>query len=137
MKRSTFLLISSIGQLFFGIFFLFFTEIAATASLKNINDMTEVALLFQKNIGVFNIGFGIVTILSRKSPDTIALRAILIGTLFYLIASVCTDSYAIINGLFTTQGWGGIVFRIVFIIGYFYYLAKMKIEQPPSQPMAR
>jgi hypothetical protein len=127
MKRPTFLLIASIGQLFFGVFFLFFPEIAASSSLVDKNNITDVAMLFERNLGVFSTGFGIITFMSRKSEDNIALRAIFLGTLFYLIASVCTDAYAIINGLFTPQGWGGIGFRLLFIVGYCYYLAKMKI----------
>jgi hypothetical protein len=126
MKRDTFLLIGAIGQLFFGIFFLFFTDIAAAQNMKEVS-MTNI--LLEKNLGVFSLGFGIVTFLSRKSSDTIALRALLIGTLFYLIVSSLVDSYGIMKGLFTSDGWGGIGARIVFIIGYIYYLAKMKVDQ--------
>ncbi|MES2285480.1 MAG: hypothetical protein V4547_07315 [Bacteroidota bacterium] len=124
MKRKTFLLIGAIGQLFIGVFFLVFTEMAASQLMK---ETTDAALLLQKNLGIFSIAFGIITLLSRKSPDTIALKAIFIGTLFYLIASVCADAYGVFKGIFTSQGWGGIVFRGLFIAGYFYYLAKMKI----------
>jgi hypothetical protein len=131
MKRSTFLLIAAIGQLFFGILFLFFTEMAASQNMKVVTDS---ALLLQKNLGVFSIAFGIISFLSRKDSDTISLRAILIGTLFYLIVSVCVDAYGIIKGIFTPQGWGGIVARILFIIGYFSYLTKMKINQDLKQP---
>lgn len=129
MKRHIFLIIAAIGQLFFGVFFLFFTDVAAAQNMKEI---TESALILQKNLGVFSLGLGLITIFSRKSPDTIALRAIFIGTLFYLIASSCVDAYGIIKGVFTPQGWGGIVARGLFIVGYLYYLVKMKIEKTES-----
>lgn len=130
MKRQTFLLIAAIGQLFFGIFFLFFSEAATAQSMKE--TATETTLLFVKNLGGFQLGVGMITLLCRKSPDTLALRAILIGTLVYLVASVSIDAYGILAGFFTPQGWGGIVARVLFIVGYIYYLAKMKIEPAGS-----
>jgi hypothetical protein len=126
MKRETFLLIGAISQLFSGIFFLFFTKVAASQLMK---ETTDTALLLEKNIGIFSIAFGLVTFFCRKSPDTIALKAIFIGTLFYLIASTSMDTFGVLNGTFSSQGWAGIIVRLFFIIGYFYFLSKMKINQ--------
>lgn len=128
MKRHTFLLIGGISQLFLGFFFLLFTD---TAAAQNMVEITESALMLQKNIGVFSIAFGIVTLLARRSGDSLALRAILIGTIFYLIASSGVDSYGILSGAFTSMAWGGIAVRVIFIFGYFYYLVRIEVDEPP------
>lgn len=79
MKRETFLVISGAAQIILGIYFFFFSEMAGVQFVQGI---TVTALFLEKSIGIGSIALGLITFLCRKSPDTIALRAVLIGTLF-------------------------------------------------------
>ncbi len=124
MKREIFLLIAALVQLFLGLYFFFFSEMAGAQFVKGI---TDTSLFLEKSLGAFSMAFALITFLCRKSEDTMALRAILIGTIFHLVLTTIVDGAAILKGVYSSQAWGGIVFRIVFVIGYIFYAAKLKI----------
>ncbi len=125
MKREIFLLISAIVQVLLGIYFFFFSEMAAAQFVQG---MTDTSLFLEKSLGVFSIAFGLTTFLCRKCPDSVALRSVLTGTLFYLILTTIVDGAAILKGVYSVQAWGGIIFRIVFVFGYLYYVSKIRIR---------
>src|SRR5437667_6955903 len=116
MKRHVFLFIAGIVQVIFGAMFLFFTA-DAIAPLVNGIIMEPALLTVAKNVGVFMIAIGLINFLGRNSRDYIALSAILLGSLFCLVVTTGTDTYWTIKGVFTSQAWGSIGIRIIFILG--------------------
>jgi hypothetical protein len=102
MKRSTFMIIAALVQLGFGSMFAFFPELAIGQFLRESVPETTIMI---RITGIFLLSFGVINYLARQSDDSLALRAILIGSLFYLVFTIAMDIYWTLEGMFETSSW--------------------------------
>ena len=66
--------------------------------------------------------FGIMNLIARHSSPSPALTSVLVGTLFYLLFTTACDAHWIFVGVLTPLAWISITLRLVFALGYVYYL---------------
>jgi len=126
MKRETFLLITAVLAALFGIFFIFLTPLAVS---QFITDQGGSVLMLERSVGISLLSIGLRNYFARKRTDTLALKAIMAGTVFLLFGSVVIEIYAVMNGDFTAQVWGGVIAKLLMAIGYLYYLGKFRLVQ--------
>ena len=119
MHRSRFLLITGWFHVFFGVFFMLFSDLAI--DLFMVVEGTS-ALVIVWGLSGICFAFGIMNLIARHSSPSPALTSVLVGTLFYLLFITACDAHWIFVGVLTPLAWISITLRLVFALGYVYYL---------------
>ena len=107
----------------FGAFFLFGQGYASRIIFSVPGPNAPMMMLGMSGI-VFS--FRLINYLARDSAESRAMRAVLIGTAFYLLFTVVFDSYWTIQGLLNPIAWASIGIRSVMAGCYVYYILKEK-----------
>jgi hypothetical protein len=119
MERQQFMLVVGWFHVIFGAFFLLFSELAITLFIDQAGPSS--ALIVRGLAGIC-FAFGLMNLIARKSKPGPALKAVLVGTLFYLLFTVSCDIHWTSIGLLKPLAWFSIVIRIGFAGGYVYLL---------------
>lgn len=98
-----------------GVLFLFFSAHAANTLVI---DPPPRSVLLVRGLGGILIAFGVMNVLARHVTDARALRAILAGTLVYLLSTLAFDVRWILAGLLHPAAWATIAIRAVFAAAY-------------------
>lgn len=123
MSRPRFLLLIGAFHLLFGAFFLLFTGAAVHLFIETPG---AAALVIVKGLSGICFAFGLMNLMARNSPDGPALRAVMVGTLFYLLFTTGCDVYWIRTGVLKPLAWASVALRLVFAAGYVYQLVVRK-----------
>ncbi len=121
MTRRAFMLAMAWFHMAFGAFFLFFQSFASRIIFSEPGPNAPMMMVGLSGI-VF--AFGLINYLARDSAESQAMRAVLIGTAFYLVFTVIFDSYWTIQGLLNPIAWLSIGIRSVMAGCYGYFLLK-------------
>ena len=123
MSRDRFMLLVGAFHLLHGSLFLFLTGSVAALFL---NTPSAEAHLIMKVLGGISYAVGVMNLTARKSPDSHALLAVLLGTFFYLLCTVGGEIRWIQTGVLKPVAWVPIGIRLLFTCGYGYYLTGRK-----------
>lgn len=119
MKRSTFLSITALLSLVFGVGLLLFPLDVARSYCMTID---EAGVLFARSVGASLLALGLVNWLARNAPASSALNAVLYGNLALHIVTMLLDAFATVTGVICIQGWGTVAMHVVLASGFAYYL---------------
>ena len=124
MKRSTFLLISSILAFVFGIMMFFLPGLAA----KFLGILsTPGAMSLLRGMGGLIIGSGAINFLLRNYQDTNALKALLIANIVTHLLGLSADILGVLDGVLTTLKIVPVEMTHLFVgAGSFICLLKLK-----------
>ena len=124
MQRKTFFTIAAVVAVLFGLVMLASPGKMMEGMGSQPNDSTNAVLVV---VAVFLISVGIMTFLARKDEGSIALRAIIIGSIVMHIALIPIDWVAYAQGTFTKMSGflPGTIVHIIFAAGFIYYLARL------------
>ena len=125
MKRQTFLIIAAtVGTVFSLYMFLAPAKMMEGMGIQS-NDSIN-AILQVMCVMLFSIS--VITFLARKDEGSIALRAIIIGSIFMHIASIPIDWIAFQRGVFTQISGliPGTIVHIILAIGFILCLKNLK-----------
>lgn len=118
MKRSTFLAISAIIAIFFGITMLLMPDkMLAMYAIT----MDGGGILVGRSLGALLFSLGLINWTARKAEDSLALRAILFGNLASHALTLVLDLMGTTSGDISAQGWGAVVMHLVLGAGFAYY----------------
>jgi hypothetical protein len=124
MKRKTFLVIASVVALLFAVIM-----IAAPGKVMQSQGLTadEPVKATLQFLGVMILAVAIITYLSRNDPGSIALRAVLIGSIVVHVLSMAMDWITYARGVFSQVSGiiPGTVVHTLLAIGFIYYLVKL------------
>ena len=124
MERSTFLIIAAIIPLLFGLVMMFVPNQMLSNSLTSAPNLQTRSVTQWVGFGTFTVG--LMTLLSRNDPGSIALKAILIGNIVFHSLGVCFDIYHYSIGVMNLSGLiAGLIPHSLLIIGCVYYLLKV------------
>jgi hypothetical protein len=123
MQRRQFMLVVGWFHVFFGAFFLLFSNLAITLFIAQAGPSSS---LIVRGLAGICFAFGMMNLLARKSKPGPALKAVLVGTLFYLLFTVGCDIHWTRIGLLQPLAWLSIVIRLGFAGGYVYLLMMRK-----------
>ncbi|MFZ1686475.1 MAG: hypothetical protein WAU70_03575 [Flavobacteriales bacterium] len=126
MNRSTFMLAMAWFHLVAGAFFLFSTQ-RATEFIFCFPEPTHRLLMV--GLGAVVSVFGLMNYLARNSEDSQALRALLLGTTFYLFFTVAFDVYWTLHGSIKPIAWISIALRTAFASMYIHFITRMRIRE--------
>lgn len=68
--------------------------------------------------------FGLMNLMARNDAHSPALKAVLTGTLFYLLFTVSCDIHWTLIGILAPLAWLSVALRFGFAVGYVYYLVR-------------
>ncbi len=119
MKRSTFLAISAILALLFGLGFLLFPQASVTAFGM---EATPGVLSFARALGSILVGLGILNWMARNDRMSASLRAILWGNFIIQAILSVLNIFDITSGVVNASAWFGEVVHVLLAIGFLYYL---------------
>lgn len=127
MKRSTFLLITSIVSLLFGAVMLFIPDKAAEGfGILS----TREHLMFFRAMGEGILAMGVLNFLVRNDSDSNALKSILIFNALYHALGLINDFYSVSQEAITlTNVMPGIVVHLFIGVGSIFYLMKIKVSK--------
>lgn len=124
MKRQTFLTIAAVVGALFAVVML----ASPSKMMENVggqpNDTTNVVL---QVVGVMLFSISVMTFLARKDGGSIALRAILIGSILMHLVSLPIDWIAFQAGTLTQLSGiiPGTIVHVILAVGFIYYLMKL------------
>jgi hypothetical protein len=127
MKRQTFLTIAAAVSVLFAAFMIASPAKMMEGMGSQPNATTNVVL---QAMSIILLSIGIITFLARKDAGSIALQAIIIGSIVMHIVLLPIDWVAYQQGTFT-QASGiipGTVIHIIFAIGFIYYLKNLSTK---------
>ena len=75
---------------------------------------------------VVTLAFGPMNLIARNGPESAALLAVLVGTLFYLLFTTGCDIHWILTGMLKPLAWASVGLRLLFAGGYAYQLVVRK-----------
>ncbi|HPF91909.1 MAG: hypothetical protein H6590_03340 [Flavobacteriales bacterium] len=119
MPRPRFLFLMGAFHILFGAFFFLFTGLAVDLFIETAG---EAAAVIVKGLSGICFAIGLMNLMAHNSADGPALRAVLVGTLFYLLFTTSCDAYWIHTGVLKPLTWASIALRVVFAAGYVYQL---------------
>jgi hypothetical protein len=123
MKRSTFLLISSIFLFLLSAVMLF----AAQQMLKQVGAKTsDWAVIAMHNVAIFMFAFAVMNFLLRNVPFSAGIGSLMVGNLIALIGTISYDLRLHMEGELNNQVWPSVIIRSLFAIGFIYYLVRRK-----------
>jgi hypothetical protein len=126
MKRSIFLLITSIISLLFGGMMLLVPDKAAEGF--GIISTPETLMLL-RGMGEPILAMGVLNFLVRNDSDSNALKSIFILNVLYHALGLANDFYSVSQEIITlTNVMPGIVVHLFIGIGSIFYITKMKIS---------
>lgn len=135
MKRSTFLLISSILSFAFGILMFLLPGLAAK-SLGIVSTPEATSLL--RGMGGLIIGSGAVIFLLRNNKDTGTLKVLLITNIITHLLGLSADIWGVVDGVLTTSKIVPVEMTHLFVgIGSFICLLKLKAIGPVNDGQNR
>jgi hypothetical protein len=135
MKRSTFLLISSILSFAFGILMFLLPGLAAK-SLGIVSTHETTSLL--RGMGGLIIGSGAVIFLLRNNKDTGTLKVLLITNIITHLLGLSADIWGVADGVLTTSKIVPVEMTHLFVgIGSFICLLKLKAIGPVNDGQNR
>lgn len=106
-----------------GLLFLF---LSARATECLVIDPPPRSVLLVRGLGGILIAFGTMNIMARRGENGPALRAVLAGTLLYLVFTTAFDVRWVLCGLLTSAAWLTIAIRGVFAVAYARALWKLR-----------
>lgn len=118
--RSRLLVLSGGAHLVCGLLFLFFSDATVGALVV---DPPPRSVLLVRGLGGILIAFGVMNLLACRAPDGRALRALMAGTLLFLLFTAGFDLLWATQGLLHTAAWATIAVRGVLAVGYAWALA--------------
>lgn len=121
MTRNRFMLAVGVFHVLFGAFFFFFTSAGAQLFIE---PPGKASLVIVKGLSGICFAFGAMNIIARHSAEGPALKAVLVGTLFYLLFTTGCDAYWIRTGILTPLAWASIALRLGFAGGYAFHLSR-------------
>lgn len=132
MERRQFMLIVGWFHVGFGAFFLLFSDLAITLFIDQAGPSSS---LIVRGLAGICFAFGLMNLLARKSKPGPALKAVLVGTLFYLVFTVGCDVHWTWIGLLRPLAWLSIAIRLGFAGGYVYllFMRKKGVPGPTSR----
>jgi hypothetical protein len=120
MTAKTFLTISSIFVILFGLSFL----LAPGASITTYGSEPEPHLvLVVRFLGSAFLAFGTVQWIGKEVQDWEAIRAVLLGVAVLNGLTLLLSVWGIAQGLFNAMGWLNAILEIVFLAGALYFLS--------------
>jgi hypothetical protein len=120
MTAKTFLTISSVFAILFGLSFL----LAPGASITTYGTEPEPHLiLVVRFLGSALLAFGTVQWIGKEIRDQEAIRALLIGVAVLNVLTLLLSLWGIAQGLFNAMGWLNAILGIVFLGGALYFLS--------------
>jgi hypothetical protein len=127
MKRQTFLTIAASVGILFSIFMLASPSEMIKSMGAQPGDLSD-ALIQVMSVLLFSIS--LITFLARKDQGSLALRAIIIGSLVMHIGSIPIDWIAFRHGTFTQISGliPGTCIHIIFTIGFILTFKNLKIK---------
>lgn len=121
MKLSTYLTISAVISILFGLMFLLIPEQSVSGFGMSI---TPGVIAFARAMGSMLLGLGVINWLARKESMSPSLRGILWGNLIIQGIQAILNLFDISSGVVGSSAWGGEVIHIVLAAGFAYYLFK-------------
>jgi high-affinity Fe2+/Pb2+ permease len=120
VKLSTYLSISAIIGLAFGLMFL----LATGFMLVLYGTATDPHNFFQvRYFGATLVWVSLITWLARHVRDETAIRAILIGTAVGCVLGAAISLWGVMSGLTNALGWTSVVVYVAVLAGALYHLA--------------
>lgn len=120
MKRSTFLAISAILALLFGLGFLFLPGQSVTGFGI---EATPAVISFARAVGATLVGLAILNWMARNDRMSVSLRAILWANFVIQGLSAILNILDITSGVVNPAGgWFGEAIHVLLAIGFLYYL---------------
>jgi sensor histidine kinase YesM len=119
MKLKTILVINAILLGLFGLTSLLAPEASATPYGLTLDPLSK---HLNQVLGAFFLGLAVLSWMSRKVTDSIALRAILVAFSISYIISLIISIKDILSGLGNALGWSSVVLYLLLLIGFGYYL---------------
>ena len=109
MKRSTFLLISSIFLFLLSAAMLF----AAQQMLTQVGAKTsDWAVIAMHNVAIFMFAFAVMNFLSRNAPFSAGIGSLMLGNLIVLIGTISYDLRLHMEDELNNQVWPSVIIRI-------------------------
>lgn len=125
MNRSVFLLVAAIFSFLIGGMSVLFPDKMAEGF--GITSSPLISFL-SRELGVFNLGLGVLNVLVRQEPDSKTLKAIFIFNLIYHVLMIPVNLVALTSGTFTLgQAAPALLFHLVFGAGFIFYWLRIKI----------
>lgn len=109
------MLLCGIVHLLCGVLFLLFSERTVQGLVV---DPPAPSVLLVRGLGGILIAFGTLNVMAHNAPDGPAVRAVLAGTLVYLLITTGFDVRWTVEGLLLPMAWITIAVRTVFAIVY-------------------
>ncbi len=119
MKRGTFLTISAIVALLFGLGFLIFPQ-RSVAEFGM--EATPAVLSFARAVGSLLVGLGILNWMVRNERMSVSLRAILWANLIIQGIDAVLNILDITSGVVNASAWVGEAVHVLLALGFLYYL---------------
>lgn len=127
MKLSTYLSITSVIGLAFGLMFLFATGFM----LVLYGTPTEPHNFLQvRYFGATLVWVSIIIWLARHVRDDTAIRAILIGSAVGCILGAAISLWGVVSGLTNALGWSSVIVYLALLAGALYHLAPARRPLP-------
>lgn len=127
MKRSAFLLVAALIPTIFGSLMMFAPELMLYNLTVEITPGLR-AVTQWVGFGVFSLG--IINFLSRSDNGSTALKAVMVGNIFFHTLGICFDVYDYAVGIMRLAGLiTGLIPHFVLALGFIYYLWKLPAER--------
>jgi len=127
MKLSTFLSISSIVGLVYGLLFLIVPGVMLTLH----GEAAEADNLMQiRFFGSALVGWALIVWLGRHVRDDRAIRAMLVGSATGFGLGTLISLWGVMSGLMNAMGWSSVIVYLLLLAGAVYFLAPAHRLQP-------
>ena len=121
MSRSLFLLITGIYTALLSLSMVFATEMALISYGTPQVDLSHISIM--QFLGVSNIGLGLLALLNRHTPNSVALRNTLLALAVTMLAGIVLGIYHVylLDVPFSTFFVVDSLFRLALGLGYLYF----------------